>query len=156
MTKVTDEVRALASGAQLPGGRGGMASKIEAARVAAEAGALALIANALHARVLERIADGEELGTLFLPARFVPGPAGETRRLASRKSWLRFGSRPRGQLVVDAGARLALVARGKSLLPAGIVRVTGEFDAGGLVAVCDEKGVEFGARPCQLSRDGRY
>jgi len=143
VTKVTDEVRRLASGARSRGGRGGMASKIEAARVATAAGALVLIANALQPRVLERIADGEELGTLFLPAKFVPGSDAGTGRLASRKSWLRFGSRPKGQIAVDAGARHALVAGGKSLLPAGITGVTGDFDAGGLVAVCDQQGVEF-------------
>ncbi len=135
MPKVTDEVRALANGSRSRGGRGGMASKLEAARVATDAGGLALIANALQARVLERIFDGEELGTLFLPAK--------GRRMTRRKSWIRFGSRPKGTLVVDAGARGALVAAGKSLLPSGIVRVEGEFDAGGLVAVCDEKGAEF-------------
>jgi glutamate 5-kinase len=133
--KVTDEIRALANGSRSRGGRGGMVSKIQAADVATNAGGLALIANALQPRVLERIFDGEELGTLFLPAK---GP-----RLTRRKSWIRFGSRPKGMLVVDAGARRALVEAGRSLLPSGIVRVEGEFDAGGLVAVCDEKGAEF-------------
>ena len=133
--KVTDEIRALANGSRSRGGRGGMVSKIEAAHVATDAGGLALIANALQPRVLERIFDGEELGTLFLPAK---GP-----KLTRRKSWIRFGSRPKGTLVVDAGARRALVEAGRSLLPSGIVRVEGDFDAGGLVAVCDEKGAEF-------------
>ena len=102
--KVTDEIRALANGSRSRGGRGGMASKLEAARVATDAGALALIANALQARVLERIFDGEELGTLFLPAK--------GRRMTRRKSWIRFGSRPKGTLVVDAGAR-ARARRGR-------------------------------------------
>jgi glutamate 5-kinase len=133
--KVTDEIRALADGSRSRGGRGGMVSKLEAAGVATNAGALALIANALQPRALERIFDGEELGTLFLPAK--------ARRMARRKSWIRFGSRPKGTLVVDAGARRALVEGGKSLLPSGIVRVEGEFDAGGMVAVCDETGAEF-------------
>jgi len=133
--KVTDEIRGVANGTQSRGGRGGMHSKLEAARVATEAGGLALIANAREPRLLERIADGEEIGTLFLPSK--------RKRLTSRKAWLRFGSRPKGQIVVDAGARRALVERGKSLLPSGIVRATGDFEAGDLVAVCDETGAEF-------------
>jgi glutamate 5-kinase len=142
--KVTDEVRTLANGSHSRGGRGGMSSKLEAARVATDAGGLALIANALQSRVLERIFDGEELGTLFLPAK---------TRLTRRKSWIRFGSRPKGMLVVDAGARRALVEGGKSLLPSGIVRVEGEFGAGALVAVCDGAGVEFARGLANYSAD---
>ena len=134
VTKVTDKVRRLAAASRSRGGKGGMASKLEAARTASSAGAIVVIANAQEDRVLERVFDGEPLGTLFLPA---------VERMASRKRWLRFGSRPKGTVVVDAGARRALTAQGKSLLPSGIVRVRGEFARGDLVAVSDETGNEF-------------
>lgn len=144
VTKVTDEVRRLAAASRSRGGKGGMASKIEAARTASSAGAIVVIANAQEGRVLERVFDGEPLGTLFLPA---------VERMASRKRWLRFGSRPKGTVVVDAGARRALTAQGKSLLPSGIVRVRGEFARGDLVAVSDETGNEFARGLVNYSAD---
>ena len=132
--KLTGEVRRLAHAGRTEGGKGGMKSKIEAAAMAAASGQIVVIANALEPRVLDRVFDGDEIGTLFLPA-------GE--RMGSRKRWLRFGSRPKGKLIVDAGARRALVERGKSLLPSGITAVRGEFERGDLLSVCDESGDEF-------------
>jgi len=131
---VADDIRGMVSRRTSRGGRGGMASKLAAAEMVTAAGNPVLIANAREDRILERLFDGEPLGTLFLP---------RPRRMAGRKRWLRFGSRPKGRLFVDAGARRALVERGKSLLPSGIIRVEGEFERGDLVAVCAENGEEF-------------
>ena len=135
VSKVTEEVRRLAAAGRSRGGKGGMASKIEAARIATSAGVAVVVGDAGLPRVLERILDGEEVGTLFLPAM---------ERMASRKRWLRFGSTPRGALLVDDGARRALVESGKSLLPSGIIQVRGEFGRGDLVSICDRHGSEFG------------
>ena len=132
--KVTDDIRSMATSARSRGGAGGMASKIEAADMVTAAGNLVLIANAGEDRVLERLFDGETLGTLFLPAK---------RRMKSRKRWLRFGSRSMGRVIVDAGARRALAERGKSLLPSGVLRVEGSFARGDLVSICDEDNREF-------------
>ena len=132
--KVTDDIRAMVTSMRSRGGTGGMASKIEAAEMVATAGNLVLIANAREDRVLERLFDGESLGTVFLPAK---------RRMKSRKRWLRFGSRSMGLVIVDAGAQRALVKAGKSLLPSGVVRVEGTFARGDLVSVCDEERREF-------------
>jgi glutamate 5-kinase len=132
--KVTDEIRQMASSARSRAGTGGMVSKIEAARMATEAGAAALVVDARQPKVLETVFDGEAIGTLFLPGK---------KRLAGHKRWLRFGSRPRGYVIVDAGARRALAEGGKSLLPSGIKGVRGEFERGDLVCVCDEQGKEF-------------
>ena len=129
--KVDGDIERLVGVRRSRGGRGGMAGKLEAARAATAAGVSVVVANAREANVLERIVDGEELGTLFLPAG---------QRMRSRKRWLCFGSRPRGELTIDAGARRALVERGKSLLPSGIVRVTGSFARGDVVSICDEEG----------------
>ena len=134
VSRVTEEVKRLADSGRTSGGKGGMKSKLEAAEMASTSGQIVAIANAGEARVLDRIFDGEEIGTLVLPA-------GE--RMAGRKRWLRFGSRPKGALVVDSGARQALVERGKSLLPSGIKAVRGEFERGDLVSVSDEAGREF-------------
>ena len=134
VNKITDEIEQLAAKSRSRGGRGGMASKLEAAHMATAAGAAVVIANARKKRILERIFDGEHVGTLFVPTQ---------ERMASRKRWLRFGSRPKGTLVVDTGAQHALVERGKSLLPSGIVKVDGEFARGDLVAICDQSGTEF-------------
>lgn len=133
--KVTDKIATLATKDKSRGGKGGMQSKIEAARMATSAGEAVLIANAIEPRILERIFDGEDLGTLFLPAGV---------KMRSRKRWLRFGSRPSGKIVVDAGAQRALTARGKSLLPSGVTEITGDFGRGDLVAICDEEGREIG------------
>jgi len=115
-------------------GSGGMRSKIEAARVATEAGEAAVIADGGEPDVIRKILAGEDIGTLFVPS------AG---KLSSYKRWIRFTSRPRGALHVDAGARTALAERGKSLLPSGIIRVEGEFERGDAVRVHGPDGEEF-------------
>jgi glutamate 5-kinase len=114
-------------------GRGGMETKLRAARIMMECGEMALIAHARRHR-LRALLDGANLGTLFLPAH---------KRLRSRKRWIGFASPCRGSLVVDRGAERALVAGGKSLLPAGVTACQGDFAAGDVVRVDDEQGSEL-------------
>ena len=116
-------------------GRGGMITKLEAAQKAALSGAATVIANGRRSNTILRIAAGDAEGTLVLP-----GPP-ETR-LGSRKHWLAFTAQPRGDLLVDAGAAIALRERGRSLLPAGITGVRGEFGIGDVVRCVDPKGRE--------------
>ena len=132
--KVDKEVSALASGERSPGGLGGMESKLEAARIATEAGEAAVIADGTSQGILPRLIGGERVGTLFLPA---------AKRLRSRKRWIRFSSRPRGSVVVDEGAQVALREKGKSLLPSGVTGVEGEFEPGDVVRVKGPDGKEF-------------
>lgn len=132
--RVTEEILSMVSGERSAGGSGGMASKIEAAALATSAGDPAIVANGRTPDVLLRLFEGEPLGTLFLPA---------PSKMTSRKRWIGFTSRPRGKIVVDDGARDALVKRGKSLLPSGITEVRGQFDRGDLVAVVDTGGVQI-------------
>lgn len=113
-------------------GVGGMATKLEAARIATASGVATVVTGGAIDRPLARLLAGERLGTLFLPAG----------RLSGRGRWLAFGLVPRGTLVVDDGARAAL-GRGKSLLPAGIVRTDGSFEAGDAVAIADGRGQEL-------------
>ena len=107
-------------------GTGGMASKLEAARIATFSAAHAVIANARRPDVLLEVAAGDHIGTWFPPAG---------RRPESRKLWIAFAPMPQGRIFVDAGAVRALVERGSSLLAAGIVDVQGDFNAGDAVDV---------------------
>ncbi|HHH47925.1 MAG TPA: glutamate 5-kinase [Gammaproteobacteria bacterium] len=115
-------------------GRGGMLTKLRAARLAARSGAGTVIAHGREAQVLERIADGGRLGTLLLP---------EQETQAARKQWLAGHLQLRGSLRLDAGAVKVLRESGRSLLPVGVVAVEGEFDRGEAVACVDESGREI-------------
>lgn len=106
-------------------GRGGMGSKIAAARLAARAGVAAVITSGDTPDALPRVLAGEGLGTLFPPQ---PG-------LPRRKAWLAFATAPAGAVVINAGARAALVERGASLLEVGVTEVVGAFSAGDIVRV---------------------
>jgi glutamate 5-kinase len=114
--------------------RGGMARKLEAARQVTAAGGNVIIAGGRTPGVLAKILAGEPVGTLVL----AQGPL-----VTARKRWIGFAVQPRGRLVVDAGARRAVQRQGRSLLPIGIVKVTGSFKKGDVVALCDSDGSEF-------------
>jgi glutamate 5-kinase len=115
-------------------GSGGMASKLEAAKIATASGVAVVIANARLDGVLGAILAGRAVGT-YVPARRGRSP--------SRKLWIAFAQTPRGVVVVDAGARRALVEGGKSLLPAGVVSHRGSFALGDAVEVAGPDGVVF-------------
>jgi glutamate 5-kinase len=122
-------------------GTGGMRSKLRAARLATAAGESVIIANGARPGVLDAIFAAEPAGTLFLPH-------GST--VPAWKRWLGYAARPKGRLVVDAGARQAVQHQGRSLLPIGMVRVAGpvgeehaSFGKGDVVALCDLAGTEF-------------
>jgi len=113
---------------------GGMASKVQAAKIVMRSGVPLVIASGRKKRVITRVVAGEEEGTLFVP---------QPTRLKGRKRWIAFFHHPKGALVVDAGARKAVREGGKSLLPPGIVRCEGNFAAGEVVRICDQDGPEF-------------
>jgi glutamate 5-kinase len=113
---------------------GGMASKVDAARIATTGGTGVVVANAGKRDVLARILAGEPLGT-WLPPRF--------GRKRSRKAWLAFASGPRGRIAVDEGAKRAVREEGRSLLAAGVVEVQGSFTSGDPVEVVGPDGVAF-------------
>jgi glutamate 5-kinase len=121
VTEIDHELEQVAGGAASSSSRGGMASKLAAAKMAAWSGSRVVIASARRADVLAGAMAGEPgVGTIFLPRR---------RTLGARKLWIAFALRPAGRIVVDDGARRAVVERGTSLLPAGVVAVEGEFEA---------------------------
>lgn len=115
-------------------GKGGMSSKLEAARLATTGGENVIIAGGRVPDVLMRIVAGEQIGTLFVAQ-------GQT--IAARKRWIGLTVQPRGRLVLDDGARRAVEQDGRSLLPIGVTAVEGDFRKGDVVAVCDSQGVEF-------------
>jgi glutamate 5-kinase len=106
-----------------------MASKLGAARTASRFGIPTILAAGRRANVLRDICAGAEVGTLFLPS---------ASALKSRKHWIAFTLQPVGRLSVDAGAAQALMRKGRSLLPSGVVRVEGNFEAGEPVSCADE------------------
>jgi glutamate 5-kinase len=113
---------------------GGMGSKVSAAQRACQVGVPVVIAAAKDPDVLRKVATGEDVGTLFLPAG---------ASLASRKYWIAYSLKMRGTLVVDAGARRALLEQNRSLLPAGITEVRGTFRAGEAVSIVAVDGQEL-------------
>jgi glutamate 5-kinase len=115
-------------------GRGGMLTKITAARRAARSGASTLIASGTIEDVLLKIARGEILGTLLSP---------DTEAIAARKQWLANQLNPRGTLKLDAGACKALCESGVSLLPVGVTGISGNFKRGDLVSCVDADGNEI-------------
>ncbi len=127
-------LEAMASGAGGALGRGGMLTKVRAARLAARSGSATVIAAGREENVLTRLAAGEQLGTLFLP---------DQQPIAARKQWLAGHLQLRGTLTLDSGAVKVLRESGKSLLPVGVKAVSGEFLRGEMVRCVDESGSEI-------------
>jgi glutamate 5-kinase len=129
--KITPEIERIAGGTDTPHAVGGMATKIEAAKLATAGGADVVIASGHEPGVLERLVRGESIGTLF-PAAI--------DRMESRKRWMLAGLAARGKIIVDEGAAKALSGQGKSLLPAGVKGVEGRFERGDAVSIYDPAG----------------
>jgi len=130
---ITPEIEAMAGASASDVGSGGMATKIAAARIAVGAGCHMCIASGLKLHPLKRIEEGERT-TWFVP-NDSPGTL--------RKQWIAGTLRPSGAVMVDAGA-VAALGRGKSLLPAGVIRAAGRFERGDTISVLGPNGVEIG------------
>lgn len=115
-------------------GRGGMITKVRAARFAARSGCATVIASGRSPNILQRLAAGESLGTLLLP---------DDDRLTARKQWLAAHLQTAGRVVLDKGAVRALIEQGRSLLPVGVKAVEGQFLRGEAVACVDEAGKQL-------------
>jgi len=134
VAKISDEIECMAKKCSDDLGKGGMASKIEAARTVTTSGIACTVANGGRANVLIDIIRGEEVGTRFLPA---------SSKLAAKKRWVGFSVKPKGEIRVDSGARDALAKKNKSLLSSGIIATKGEFQRGDIVRIADSDGAEF-------------
>jgi glutamate 5-kinase len=127
------KLEAIAGGAGSGIARGGMITKVLAAKRAARSGAHTVIASGREPQVLQRLAVGEAVGTQLEAALQV---------LTARKQWLADHLQMKGRLVIDAGAARALRSGGRSLLPIGVTEVQGEFARGDVIACLDPQGVE--------------
>ncbi|MDP8215308.1 MAG: glutamate 5-kinase [Candidatus Euphemobacter frigidus] len=132
--RVTPDILAMIENGYKEYSRGGMRSKIEAAEIVTRAGGRVVIAGGARPNVLTDIVAGEEVGTFF-PTTFA--------RMRARKSWIAFSRLQKGRIIVDGGARQALVERDKSLLASGVTGVDGDFQAGDMVSITGEEGKEF-------------
>ena len=120
-----DAVRELVRVEKSAAGKGGMNSKVEAARMVTESGEAMVVANGRSEHILTQVLDGEPVGTLFVPA---------PRKMSSRSRWI-GSARPAGTIVVDDGCARAVTQNNRSLLPAGVVKVEGDFQPGDVVAI---------------------
>jgi len=121
--EITDEIEAMAGAAGTAVGTGGMKSKLDAIRIAAQGGCKVVLAHGREKKVILRIVNGEEIGTLFL----------SKRRLSNRKRWI-LNSPAKGTIEIDDGATTAILNH-RSLLPVGVTGVAGDFVAGDIVDV---------------------
>jgi glutamate 5-kinase len=129
--ELTDQVMSAAGGTASGVGSGGMATKVEAARVLMRAGIPMVVCDGRRPGVVPDAVEGKPVGTLF---------AGGRAALGARKLWIALGGTPKGEVIIDDGAKTALCERGKSLLPAGVVSVTGTFVPGDAIVLKDASG----------------
>ena len=131
--EVTDEILELGTDAS-DGGRGGMRTKLMAARMVTRFGGKVLIANGKIPYVIKKVFEGEELGTMFLP---------QTEGLSDKKRWIGYATNIIGKIKVNHGAKKALIEKEKSLLPIGVIDVIHEFNKGDVISIIDEDDHEF-------------
>ncbi|HEV8540345.1 MAG TPA: glutamate 5-kinase [Nitrospiraceae bacterium] len=144
VTEITKDLERRAGVSSSFEGTGGMATKVQAAKKVAEYGVAMLILNGDRDGLLPAVFEGAAAGTFFMP---------RGRRLTSRKHWIAFTLRAKGQIAVDDGAMDALVSRGKSLLASGIVSIHGDFGPGDAVTCTDRHGKEFAKGLVNFSSD---
>ncbi len=134
VSKITNEMFALAGNAGSSISRGGMRTKLQAAELVTQSGEWAVIANGRTEQILRRLFAGEALGTVFQP---------NSQKMRGRKRWIAFFEHPSGDVQIDDGAARALVHNGSSLLAAGITSVAGEFERGASVRIISAAGGEY-------------
>jgi glutamate 5-kinase len=131
---ITPEVRGMAGGEGSAVSVGGMATKLRAAEIVTGAGETMVIANGQKREVITRVLEGYDEGTIFISS---------CDKMSGRKRWIAYSLPCKGTIKVDDGAKLALTQRGKSLLPSGIIGVSGDFEFGDAVRCVDISGNEF-------------
>lgn len=144
--EITPEIESLGFEAS-KGGRGGMKTKLEAAKVVMHSGGMTLIANGKETGIIDRIFRGEPVGTLFLPIE----------SLCGRKKWIAYATNIKSYIKINEGAKKALIWKKASLMPIGIVEIINDFKKGDVIGILDENGDEFAkgmtnysSRECKL------
>ena len=138
------EIASVAATSPNPLAHGGMRTKVEAVSILNKVGISTLIVKGRDPNVIERVVMGEPLGTLFVP---------NGARLKGKKGWIGTTAKPRGWLKIDSGAVNAMLKRGKSLLPSGVVSVKGNFRFGDVVEIQDTEGMAIGRGLANYSSD---
>ncbi|MFC2034231.1 glutamate 5-kinase [Chloroflexota bacterium] len=142
--KINKEIMNMATDTNGALGTGGMATKIEAARLATTSGVTVIIADGQEPDVITRLVNGEKIGTCFIPA---------TSKLESRQRWMLSGLSTKGKLVVDSGAAMALKKQKRSLLATGILQKEGKFQRGDIVNLYNPEGTHLGCGITNYSSD---
>jgi glutamate 5-kinase len=135
VSKVNEDIERIAGKSNNRLTVGGMVTKILAAKKTMSFGIPTLVVNGLDEKVIESIFAGKEVGTLFWAGK---------DKIRDRKHWIAHTLKSAGTLTVDEGARKALIERGKSLLPVGVIKVKGDFEFGNALTLLDESGKEIG------------
>ena len=130
--EVTPEIESMGQEAS-KGGRGGMKTKLEAAKVVTRSGGHVIIANGKTPNIVTKIFKEDDIGTIFLP----------TEKLSGKKRWVGYATSISGKVKVNAGAKKALIEKDASLLSIGVLDIEGEFQKGDVVTILDENGDEF-------------
>lgn len=132
ITDITPEIESFCFNAS-KGGRGGMKTKMEAARIVMHSGAMAVVADGKDVNTIRNIFEGKETGTLFLPVE----------QLSGKKKWIAFASNIGSYIKVNEGAKKALIEKKASLMPVGIVKIKNSFKKGDVIGIIDENDREF-------------
>lgn len=135
VSRVTEDIERIAGKSNNRLTVGGMITKVLAAKKTMSFGIPTLVVNGLDEKVVEKIFAGKDVGTLFWSGK---------GKIRDRKHWIAHTLKSAGTLTLDEGARKALVERGKSLLPAGLIKVQGKFEFGSALTLIDESGAEIG------------
>jgi len=131
--EISPNIRLMAMPTEKSTSVGGMITKIDAAKIAVDSGITCVIANGRKENIVLDLARGQINGTIFLPKKGY---------LEAKKRWIAFGSKPKGKVIVDDGAKKALLGR-KSLLSVGVIGSEGSFETGEVVSITDKEGNEF-------------
>ena len=139
--KINKELEESAGATRSDSSRGGMASKLAAARIASWSGIKCVIASSFTENVLSSIVAGDSVGTAFKP---------QVKKLSAKKLWIGFSAPIRGKIVIDAGAKKAVIFNGKSLLSVGVTQVEGDFKKGEALEIkdTDDKTIAKGLASC--------
>lgn len=144
VSEIDNQISKMAGGAGSELGTGGMLTKLEAAKMATAAGASMVLMNGRNPAKIQSIFEGTPDGTVFMSSQ---------PPVNSRKRWIAYGPVVNGELVIDNGAERALLKRGTSLLPSGIVDLHGEFEEGDLIRILDMEQHELGRGLTNYSKE---
>jgi len=133
--KIDEDILNLAGNTDSKTAIGGMETKIKAAKIATSSGIPVVIASGQKTDILQKILSGEDIGTLFVPSK---------KGLSQKERWIAHSRKKRGGIIIDNGCRRAVLKRGISILPVGVLSIKGSFKKGDSIIIYDEKGSEIG------------